>query len=48
MDFFEVEPFLRVFFYGWVETIGKIFLNISAVLTVVTGYAYFKVGIKNM
>lgn len=48
MDFFEVEPFLRIFFYGWVETIGKIFLNISAVLTVITGYAYFKVGIKNM
>ena len=48
MDFFEVEPFLRIFFYGWVETIGKIFLNISAILTVITGYAYFKVGIKNM
>ena len=48
MDFFEVEPFLRIFFYGWVETLGKIFLNISAVLTVITGYAYFKVGIKNM
>ena len=48
MDFFEVEPFLRIFFYGWVEALGKIFLNISAVLTVITGYAYFKVGIKNM
>ena len=48
MEFFEVEPILRVFFYGWIEVIGIILLNISAILTVITGYAYFKVGIKNM
>lgn len=48
MEFFEVEPILRVFFYGWIEIIGIILLNISAILTIITGYAYFKVGIKNM
>ena len=48
MEFFEIEPILRVFFYGWIEIIGIILLNISAILTIITGYAYFKVGIKNM
>lgn len=48
MDFFEVEPFLRIFFNGFIEKIGIIFLNISAVLTIITGYVYYKAGIKNM
>ena len=48
MEFFEVEPLLRIFFNGFIEKIGIIFLNISAILTVITGYAYCKVGLKNM
>lgn len=48
MNFFEVEPFLRIFFDGFIEKIGIVFLNIAAILTIITGYAYYKVGIKNM
>ena len=48
MEFFEVEPLLRIFFNGFIEKIGIIFLNISAILTIITGYAYCKVGLKNM
>ncbi|MBO4956752.1 MAG: CDP-diacylglycerol--glycerol-3-phosphate 3-phosphatidyltransferase [Rickettsiales bacterium] len=48
MEFFEVEPLLRIFFNGFIEKIGIIFLNVSAILTVITGYAYCKVGLKNM
>ncbi|GHU27528.1 CDP-diacylglycerol--glycerol-3-phosphate 3-phosphatidyltransferase [Bacilli bacterium] len=48
MDFFEVEPFLRIFFLGFIEMLGIIFLNISATLTLVTGYIYLKIGLKNM
>jgi CDP-diacylglycerol--glycerol-3-phosphate 3-phosphatidyltransferase len=48
MTFFAVESSLRVFLNGFIEKFGIIFLNISALLTIITGYAYFKVGIKNM
>lgn len=48
MEFFEVEPLLRIFFNGFIEKIGIIFLNVSAILTVITGYVYCKVGLKNM
>ena len=48
MEFFEVEPLLRIFFNGFIEKIGIIFLNFSAILTIITGYAYCKVGLKNM
>lgn len=48
MDYFEVEPFLRIFFNGLIEKLGIIMLNVAAILTIITGYAYYKVGIKNM
>lgn len=48
MEFFEVEPLLRIFFNGTIEKLGILFLNISALLTIITGYAYCKVGLKNM
>jgi CDP-diacylglycerol--glycerol-3-phosphate 3-phosphatidyltransferase len=48
MNFFEVEPFLRIFFYGSIETLGIILLNISTMITVITGYIYLKLGLRNM
>jgi CDP-diacylglycerol--glycerol-3-phosphate 3-phosphatidyltransferase len=48
MNFFEVKPFLRIFFQDLVENIGIVFLNVAAVFTVITGYAYLKFGLKNM
>ncbi|MBR2140921.1 MAG: CDP-diacylglycerol--glycerol-3-phosphate 3-phosphatidyltransferase [Rickettsiales bacterium] len=48
MDFFEVEPLLRISFNGVIEKIGTILLNVSAILTIVTGYAYCMVGLKHM
>ncbi|MDR2777258.1 MAG: CDP-diacylglycerol--glycerol-3-phosphate 3-phosphatidyltransferase [Rickettsiales bacterium] len=48
MNFFEVEPFLRIFFHGFIEGIGIIFLNIAALTTVITGYIYLKLSLKNM
>jgi CDP-diacylglycerol--glycerol-3-phosphate 3-phosphatidyltransferase len=48
MNFFEVEPFLRIFFYGSMEILGIVLLNISAMVTVVTGYIYLKLGLRNM
>jgi CDP-diacylglycerol--glycerol-3-phosphate 3-phosphatidyltransferase len=48
MEFFEIKPPLRVLLNGFIEDFGIVFLDISAVLTMITGYAYFRVGIKNM
>jgi CDP-diacylglycerol--glycerol-3-phosphate 3-phosphatidyltransferase len=48
MDFFEVEPFLRIFFSGFIETMGIIFLNMAALITMVTGYIYLKLALGNM
>ncbi|MDR1425662.1 MAG: CDP-diacylglycerol--glycerol-3-phosphate 3-phosphatidyltransferase [Rickettsiales bacterium] len=48
MDFFEVEPFMRIFFLGFIEGIGIIFLNTAALTTVITGYIYVKSSLKNM
>ena len=48
MDFFEVEPLLRISLNGIVEKLGIFFLNVSAILTIITGYAYCRVGLKNM
>jgi phosphatidylglycerophosphate synthase len=48
MNFFEVEPFLRIFFYGSIEILGIIFLNISALLTMITGYFHLKVGLRDI
>ena len=47
MDIVEAEEFIRISFEGVIQTLGEIFLCISAVLTVITGYIYFKVGFKN-
>lgn len=44
----EAEPYTIRFFDGSVEFIGTILLNISAILTMITGYIYLKIGIKNM
>ncbi len=47
MDIVEAEEFVRINFEGYIQKLGEIFLCISAVLTVITGYIYFKVGFKN-
>lgn len=47
MDIVEAEEFVRINLEGYIQKLGEIFLCISAVLTVITGYIYFKVGFKN-
>ncbi len=47
MDIVEAEEYIRSTFEGFVQTFGEITLCISAVLTMITGYVYFKVGFKN-
>lgn len=47
MDIVEAEEFVRINFEGYIQKLGEIFLCISAILTVITGYIYFKVGFKN-
>ena len=47
MDIVEAEESVRINFEGYIQKLGEIFLCISAVLTVITGYIYFKVGFKN-
>lgn len=47
MDIVEAEDFVRINLEGIIQYIGEILLCISAFMTVVTGYAYFKVGFKN-
>ncbi|MDR0571613.1 MAG: CDP-diacylglycerol--glycerol-3-phosphate 3-phosphatidyltransferase [Rickettsiales bacterium] len=48
MNIFEVEPLTRIDLYGVIEKLSTVILNIAALLTVITGYAYLKVGLKNM
>jgi CDP-diacylglycerol--glycerol-3-phosphate 3-phosphatidyltransferase len=48
MDILEVEISLRKNLYGLVENFSIIILNVAAVLTVITGFVYLKVGLKNM
>lgn len=48
MDFIEASEFVKYAFEDMVLLLGRIMLCISALLTVVTGYIYLKVGIKNM
>ena len=48
MNFLETETYLKIMFYGLFENFSLILLNISAILTVITGYNYLKVGLKNM
>ena len=47
MDIVEAEDYVRINLEGIIETIGEIMLCVSAIMTVVTGYIYFKVGFKN-
>ena len=47
MDIVEAEEFVRINFEGYIQKLGEICLCISAVLTVITGYIYFKIGFKN-
>lgn len=48
MDYFEFEPFLRIFFNGLIENISIFLLNIAALLSLVTGYQYLKTSLKHM
>lgn len=48
MDYFEFEPFLRIFFNGLIENISIFLLNVAALLSLVTGYQYLKTSLKYM
>lgn len=48
MNTFGANNDTRLLLGGLVELIGIILLNISAILTTITGYIYCKVGLKNM
>lgn len=47
MDIVEAEDFVRINLEGIIQYLGEILLCISAFMTVITGYAYFKIGFKN-
>lgn len=47
MDIVEAEDFIRINLEGIIQSMGEILLCISAAMTVITGYIYFKVGFKN-
>jgi len=47
MDAFEAEYFVRINLEGIIQNIGEFFLCVAAFLTVVTGYAYLRAGLKN-
>jgi CDP-diacylglycerol--glycerol-3-phosphate 3-phosphatidyltransferase len=47
MDYVEVSDYLRLSLEGYVQLLGEIAICISALLTVISGYAYLKVGFKN-
>ncbi len=47
MDIVEAEDFIRINLEGIIQSIGEILLCISAGMTIITGYIYFKVGAKN-
>ncbi len=48
MELLRADQYIRTILSGQVELIGTILLNISAVLTMITGYIYLKIGFKNM
>lgn len=48
MDFVEASAFIRMAFNDMILIIGQILLITASVLTVITGYIYLKVGMKNM
>lgn len=47
MDIVEAEDYVRISLEGIIQNLGEILLCISALMTVITGYAYFKTGFKN-
>lgn len=48
MELLRADQYIRTILSGQVELIGTILLNISAILTMITGYIYLKIGFKNM
>ena len=46
MDYFEFEPFLRIFFDGFIENISVFLLNIAAILSIITGFQYLRISLK--
>lgn len=48
MDYFEFEPFLRIFFNGLIENISIFLLNIASLLSLITGFQYLKISLKYM
>lgn len=47
MDIVEAEEYIRISLEGIIQTMGEILLCVSAFMTVITGYIYFKTGFKN-
>lgn len=47
MDIVEAEDYVRISLEGIIQNLGEILLCISALMTIITGYAYFKTGFKN-
>ena len=47
MDIMEAEDFVRYSLEGVIQSIGEVLLCVSAIMTIITGYIYFKVGAKN-
>lgn len=47
MDLVEVEDFVRANLENVIQKIGEILLWVAAMMTVITGYIYFKAGVKN-
>jgi len=48
MDFVEATAFIRSTFNDMVLILGEVLLIVASFLTVVTGYIYLKIGLKNM
>ena len=47
MDIVEAEDYVRISLEGIIQTMGEILLSVSAFMTIITGYIYFKTGFKN-
>lgn len=47
MDIVEAEDYIRISLEGIIQTMGEILLSVSAFMTIITGYIYFKTGFKN-
>ncbi len=47
MDMVEAEDYVRISLEGVIQNLGEVLLCISAFMTIITGYMYFKIGFKN-